>query len=1528
MENKLIRIVTILFLVSIGTSAFSQTYLMNGTTNNTTVNTCNGTLYDSGGSSGQYQSNESYTITVCSSGGTSIEAEVIAFATEGSYDYLYIYDGPSTASPLLIQSSGDPGCEGQIFESTGTCLTFRFTSEGSITAAGFQIALSCGFPCQAFTVSLTSPALPVLPDTAVYACPGVGAGFIAQGNYPNNNTNYSQTDANVTWNWTITTIDPVIYTGAGMTTLPYNFDEPGGTFVSLVATDINGCTYVYPDTLLVYVSVPPTFVGTMADQTVICAGEEVNYEGFVQVDEWIVTIPEIVNECFCADDEHYYEEQCAEFVHTAFAPGQTITSVNDIEALCMDLEHSYIGDLDMWITCPNGQRVDLIDYDSNSCGGTYFGEPVDDDSNPCTDPSGYGVLYHYCWTPTATETIEDVCGGFTSVIAEGNYLPVGNFSGLIGCPINGTWKICFQDNLYSDDGRVCDFVLQFADNVLPSPGNMWQFQNTYDPALFEWTGNGMNPNTGGTADANPDTPGSQVFTFSATDDFGCTFDTTVNVLVRNIDDPLCCVFPVTSAGPDDHVCSNTYTFNGTLTTGNTGSWALISGPGTATWASQNSPHAIVTVNAWGSYEFEWTEQNLAPTCADADRVIIEFYPMPNTTFTYDVIACNGDNTVITYIGNMSSTATFTWDFDGATVASGSGIGPYDISWATAGTHSIALQVSENGCDSPDTLVNIINPALLTHTLEVDDDPCFASCGGRAELTLTGGTLPYSYSWASPTNILPNLCAGNYSVTVTDDHGCTTSEDYVINEPPQLVINSVTSTNLTCYQSNDGTITVDAAGGTGNLTYVWSDMGNGPSSRTGLNAGNYCVTVEDENGCTVFECLELTQPDELLVTISPNIAICEGMQTVIQAQAMGGTVPYAYLWDQGLGYNPAGATLTLTPNTTTTYNVYVEDANGCTSNIETMIVTVSPAMVIDSMILENNRCYHSCDGSAEIVMHGGIQPLSYSWGSPYHVYEGLCAGIYTVTVTDIIGCAVSEMFIINEPTQITYTSSTQAATCFEYDDGEATIFVQGGIPPFEYLWPNGHDEPTLINHAGTYIVTVTDDHNCRITAPFTITEPTEIYVNPIGNRTVCIGQSTILNTQATGGSPFNGGQYDFHWTGNDGSIYNDNLYEVTPDHTTIYTLVVTDSHGCSSTPIQSTVNVLPELEILSVLTSNDTVCPGDPAIIYVDVIGGNGGPYLMTLQDGRVVPSPFTVRPDTTTMFYIQLADMCGTPNVIDSILINVRPEPDNVFVAVDVDGCPPYSCQFYEQSPDFGQTYLWDFGDNGFSIEKNPIHIFEEPGVYTVSLEVMNDFGCKHSRTVENMITVYQNPTALFEANPEVVSMLAAEVEFINHSVDAVSYYWFFGDGDSSLFVAPRHMYPNIGEYEVLLVAESEDDCRDTTTRMITVQNEFAFYMPTSFTPNGDGMNDCARPCGNGIDKNDFSLVVYDRWGNLVFETDKFDPEAPCDACTNGSWDGTDNGSRIKGDEILPNGMYQWYCEFKDWNGTIFKEQGTIVLVR
>jgi hypothetical protein len=296
-SNKKIIIIAILALFAF-LQVNAQNIILNGTTNNTTVNTCNATLYDSGGSGGQYQNSESYTITICSDAGSTVELDIVSFATESGFDNLYIYDGPNTGSPLIIQSSGTPGIQGQSYESTGTCVTIRFTSDGSITGAGFQIAIGCGFPCQNFTLNLISPTLPMLPDTALYACPGIGTNFTVVGNYPNNNVNYPQSDATTIFSWTVMTIDAIVYNGAGMTTLPSNFTEPGGTFVSLVATDVNGCQYVFPDTVLVYVSVPPTFNGTVADQTIICPGEEVNYQGFVQVQPWIVTIPEIIMNVF------------------------------------------------------------------------------------------------------------------------------------------------------------------------------------------------------------------------------------------------------------------------------------------------------------------------------------------------------------------------------------------------------------------------------------------------------------------------------------------------------------------------------------------------------------------------------------------------------------------------------------------------------------------------------------------------------------------------------------------------------------------------------------------------------------------------------------------------------------------------------------------------------------------------------------------------------------------------------------------------------------------------------------------------------------------------------------------------------------------------------------------------------------------------------------------------------------------------------------------------------------------------------
>ncbi len=1517
---KIFNLIIAIFLLSV-TVVYSQNYSID---NGGTITACSGTLFDTGGASGNYSDGEDHVVTICSDNGGAMILNFTTFNTENNYDELSIYDGGSTGSPTLWFEASGTDLQGETVTGTSSCLTLVWHSDFSTNGVGFAADISCGVGCQDYTIDIvdTDPGITDQDSLWIDVCIGETISFTAEGDYPNNNTGYAQSDLTTDWYWTVSTSGPAFETnGVGMTTFDYTFDESGGYFIGLYSYDSNGCIQTYTEQLRIRVSVPPN-ISVSQDVDTVCPGDPVSLTGVVSTNEWVMSITDtqVVQECI-TDDQGITQSFCWNV--NAFEPGQLITSGSDLESVCMTIEHSWVADVWMYIQCPNGQQAEINYYStSNPCSGESFGVPDEaDDCNP-------GVGYDYCWTMDAAISHTDWCDSESSDVPAGEYLPTGSYDDLIDCPINGEWCVVIVDDWGGDDGTLFSVSLNFDESILPS--DTWTINHTYDNSF--WTGDGINPNSGGVAVANPETPGDQTFTYVAIDDFGCNYSSSLTVHVRNQDDTLCCDMPDTYAGPDDHVCTNTYAFTATIAPENTGVWSVINGPGNVAWTNQTSPFANATVEEWGVYEFEWREEN-CPNCDDRDTVIIEFYPQPTTEFTFDPILCNADHTIITYTGNVDATAAYTWIFDGANIVSGTGQGPYEIYWSDPGPQSIELQVSANGCDSQDTLVNIINPELLEHTLEVYDDPCFESCDGSAELTVTGGTLPYNYSWGSPTNIINNLCAGAYDVTVTDANGCTTGEPFVINEPPELVITNTTTKDLTCYQSNDGEISVFATGGTGDLIYSWSDVGTSTSDRTGLNAGNYCVVVSDANGCSIMECFDITQPDELLVTISPNTAICEGTISAVQASAMGGTPNYQYWWQQGEGNDTimAGSTLNVTLDTTTVFNVFVEDANGCISNTATTIATVSPEMIIDSLILKDNNCYNSCDGRAEIVMHGGLPPFQYSWGSSNHIYEGLCAGIYAVTVTDLIGCQVSEPFIISEPSEMSDRGSNVYSTsCFGYDDGEINVYVEGGVPPYEYLWPSGYGGPTMTISAGNYTLTVYDDHGCRLPLDFTVEEPGPIVVQPIYDRTICKGQEIDFTTEVSGGTPHTGeAPYDYTWTGTDGSSYYGHLWQdVSPEETTTYTLVVEDANDCVSEPITSLVIVNPDLEIISVFTSNDTICPGDPAIIHVDAEGGNGGPYHMTLQDDIVVPSPFTVHPDTTTLYYITLADMCGTPTVMDSILINVREVPGNLFTVEDVDGCPPFAAYFTETTPDLGQTFLWRFGDEGFSIDKNPIHIYEEPGIYTVSLEVMDDFGCVTTRTIENMIEVYQGPTALFEADPEIVSMLAPEVKFINHSVDATSYYWFFGDGDSSLFVSPVHQFPTIGEYEVLLIAETENYCQDTTTRTITVRNEFAFYMPTSFTPNGDGMNDCFRPCGNGIDKNTFTMVVYDRWGNLVFQTDKFNSDVACDACSDGAWDGTDKGSRAKGDKILKNGMYHWYCEFEDWNGTIFKEQGTVTLIR
>lgn len=331
--------------------------------------------------------------------------------------------------------------------------------------------------------------------------------------------------------------------------------------------------------------------------------------------------------------------------------------------------------------------------------------------------------------------------------------------------------------------------------------------------------------------------------------------------------------------------------------------------------------------------------------------------------------------------------------------------------------------------------------------------------------------------------------------------------------------------------------------------------------------------------------------------------------------------------------------------------------------------------------ENNLCYNSNDGSAITIVSGGTPPYTYLWSNSADTQEvsGLEEGVYTVTVEDFTGSTASAIFIISEPTEIYYITNTKDASCFGSSDGEASIYVQGGTPPYFYVWSNTEISlATITAEAGNYAVTVLDDHSCEITANLTIDEPSEIIVLPISDRTICIGQSVTLSTSVVGGIPL----YDFIWSDNNGTISYSSSCNVSPDETTTYHLVVQDSHGCSSQPQTITVYVMPEITIENFTYSDDELCLGEYSTINFIPIGGNGGPYQVEFE-GLVVSLPYSFYPQETGWYSYTLRDLCSTPPVTDSIYITVNQNSiySNLFAEYKVFPNPVKEIIYFENIP-------------------------------------------------------------------------------------------------------------------------------------------------------------------------------------------------------------------------------------------------------
>lgn len=531
-----------------------------------------------------------------------------------------------------------------------------------------------------------------------------------------------------------------------------------------------------------------------------------------------------------------------------------------------------------------------------------------------------------------------------------------------------------------------------------------------------------------------------------------------------------------------------------------------------------------------------------------------------------------------------------------------------ISDLTAGTYNITLTNTLIGCS--DTLMAVLGQPneLLISIDSTQDVSCNGFGDGAIFTTVTGGTGNYTFEWSNPdigdVEDATELGPGDYSVSVTDENGCTAVAETTISEPQALTIIVDELTQISCNGENDGAIDLAVIGGTPEYSYEWSDPGLGDvQDVSDLGPGDYSITVTDANGCMASLDLTIMEPDPLIAGIDNVIDVsCMGAgDGAIDLAVAGGTPQYSYEWsdpDIGDVQDPTGL-----PGGT--YSVTITDANGCTISLD-IVVEEPENLEFSGFTVTDVSCFGESDGTITVVVQGGTPEYSYNWSDnnigDTPMAANLVAGLYSLTVTDANECTVEGEFEVLEPDELVLTvDSVMHISCFLDIDGAIYLTTTGGTGQYAYTWSDptldGFEDPESLA-PNTYMVTVTDENGCTDSATITIEEPDPLEIEVINITPIlCFGdQNGAIEIEVLGGTP----PYNYSWSNPDiGDT--PNPMGLTAD---TYTVTVTDANGCTeSLDIELTQ---PDAIEITILAQGDVSCEGDAdGFIQLQATGGTG-----------------------------------------------------------------------------------------------------------------------------------------------------------------------------------------------------------------------------------------------------------------------------------------------------------------------------------
>ena len=366
--------------------------------------------------------------------------------------------------------------------------------------------------------------------------------------------------------------------------------------------------------------------------------------------------------------------------------------------------------------------------------------------------------------------------------------------------------------------------------------------------------------------------------------------------------------------------------------------------------------------------------------------------------------------------------------------------------------------------------------------------------------------------------------------------------------------SLSANDASCNGSCDGSLSANATGGWGNLTWSWSAGLPDQPDQSGLCAGAYFLTVTDENGCVAGASIQVQEPAPLTLSLSANGESAAGAHDgSISSNASGGTPPYTYLWSNG------ATTPAITGLAPGTYTLTLTDANGCTTTASAEVSAYNCGAMSVQLQPMPPSCAGTADGSLTALPAGGNEPYQYLWntGAQTQTIGGLAAGEYAVTVTGSDGCQATATATLSAPPPLSIQAEATAETAAGAADGTATATATGGTPPYTFTWSNGGSGPQLTNLApGTYVVTVTDANGCTGTASATVSAGgCSLSLTLDTTPPTCPGSTNGMATASVQGGD---GNYTITWSNGQSGTFATGLGEGT------WSVTVTDGIGCAET----------------------------------------------------------------------------------------------------------------------------------------------------------------------------------------------------------------------------------------------------------------------------------------------------------------------------------------------------------------------------